>query len=88
MTEKTLSSLASCDINSSLSHELKDIGSIEVNKALPLDERLDDFICQIKNPYLFKSGDLTVKVRMKESGAQFKSALLRSLFPERNNLPD
>jgi len=33
---------------------------IDTDKAVP--ERMVDFLCQIKNPYLFKVGDMRVKV--------------------------
>ena len=40
---------------------LVDICSVKINTALPKEERIDDFIRQIKNPYLFKCGDLVIQ---------------------------
>jgi CxxC motif-containing protein len=47
---------SSIDIDS-----LVDIRSVKINTALPKEERIADFIRQIKNPYLFKCGDLVIQ---------------------------
>jgi RNase P subunit RPR2 len=41
---------------------LVDIHSVVVNKELPIKERINDFINQIKNPYCYKCGKVTVLV--------------------------
>lgn len=48
--------------------ELVDIRTVVVNKELPKDERIADFIRQIKNPYLFRCGKYTVKAIFSENG--------------------
>ena len=35
---------------------LADIRDVHVNKALPREQRISEFVRQIKNPYLFKCG--------------------------------
>lgn len=40
---------------------LVDIQSIQINPALSREERIVDFIEQIKNPYLFKCKDMVVQ---------------------------
>lgn len=40
---------------------LVDINEIVINKELPKEERLLDFIRQIRNPYCFKCGEMIVK---------------------------
>jgi CxxC motif-containing protein len=40
---------------------LVDICSVKINTALPKEERIADFIRQIKNPYLFKCGDMVIQ---------------------------
>lgn len=42
--------------------QLEEIGSISVDAKLPTEQRLESFIHQIKNPYRFKAGKITVKV--------------------------
>lgn len=47
---------------------LVDIESIQINMELPREERIIDFIEQIKNPYLFKCGNLVVQSVFSDSG--------------------
>lgn len=48
--------------------ELVDIRTVTVNNELPKQERIADFIRQIKNPYLFRCGKYTVKAVFSENG--------------------
>lgn len=40
---------------------LVDILSVKIDTELPKEQRIADFIKQIKNPYLFKCGDMVVQ---------------------------
>ncbi|GFI12281.1 hypothetical protein IMSAGC007_04761 [Lachnospiraceae bacterium] len=40
---------------------LVDIRTVEIDDALPKEERLASFIRQIKNPYCFRVGNVVVK---------------------------
>ena len=51
------SSLLRCDKN-----DLVDINDIVIDTTKPKEERMLEFLCKIKNPYLFKSGDIVVKI--------------------------
>ncbi len=51
------SSVTQCDKNS-----LVDLNSVVIDSSKPTSERMLDFLYQIKNPYLFKVGDIAVKV--------------------------
>ena len=42
--------------------DLIDINDVVIRTDLPREERIADFIKQIKNPYLFRCGELVVKV--------------------------
>ena len=48
--------------------ELVDIRTVVVNNELPKEERIADFVRQIKNPYLFRCGKYTVKAVFSEDG--------------------
>lgn len=52
--------------NSSVTHcnkdDLVDLNSIVIDSSKSKSERMLDFLFQIKNPYLFKVGDVAVKV--------------------------
>lgn len=41
---------------------LVDIRDVQINAALPQEERIRSFIEQIKDPYRFKVGDVVVNV--------------------------
>ena len=58
-------------------NELVDIRSISVDKNLTKQERIIEFIRQIKDPYRFKCGKFTVTARFAESGATLEECLQR-----------
>ncbi len=41
---------------------LVDIRDVEIDKTLPIEERMKSYVEQIKNPYIFKVGDTIVRV--------------------------
>ena len=41
--------------------KLVDIRTVSVDMELPKEERISEFVRQIKNPYLFKCGGMLVK---------------------------
>ena len=41
---------------------LVDIRDVEIDKTLPIEERMKSYVEQIKNPYMFKVGDTIVRV--------------------------
>ena len=49
--------IALCDKNT-----LTDLRDITVDKSKSVMERIENFTGQVKNPYLFKVGDVIVKV--------------------------
>ena len=48
---------------------LVDIRDVSVNKELSRDERIAEFVQQIKNPYQFKCGRFTVQASFSAEGA-------------------
>jgi len=57
--------------------DLVDIREVSVDKNLPKQERIAEYIRQIKDPYHFKCGKFTVKVRFAESGPTLEDCLHR-----------
>lgn len=47
---------------------LTDILSVKIDSYKSKSEKLLDYIAQVKNPYLFRLGDLAVKVTFDEGG--------------------
>ena len=56
---------------------LVDIKDISVDKNLPKDERIAEYIRQIKNPYCFKCGKFTVRAKFAENGPSLEDCLQR-----------
>ena len=57
MTEQKTISIVSCDKAS-----LVDLNNIHIDTGQPTIARLAEFAEQVKNPYLFKVGDIAVNV--------------------------
>lgn len=55
--------------------ELVDISSVNVDTDLPKEERINQFIRQIKNPYLFKCGKFVVKASFNDSGQSLEDCI-------------
>mgnify|MGYP001128359587 CR=1 FL=1 len=63
------------DFGSITSSELVDIRDVSVNRELPKEERIADFVKQIGNPYLFKCGKYTVKASFFENGQTLEECI-------------
>lgn len=57
-----LKALKNCSLTQCNKDDLIDLESIEIDSTKPIEERMLEFLYQIKNPYLFKVGDIAVKV--------------------------
>lgn len=75
--------LKNMDIEQCEPNQLVDLRSVSIDKSLPVPERLRSFVKQVKNPYLFKVDDITVKVEF-SSGKSLEEALLSFLQGEKN----
>lgn len=63
------------EMNVFATEELVDIRSVSINRDLPKDERIADFVSQIKNPYLFKCGKYTVRASFSENGQTLEECI-------------
>ena len=43
-----------------------DLREVQIDASKPIPERVESFLTQVGNPYLFKVGDVTVKVNYKD----------------------
>jgi hypothetical protein len=57
--------------------DLVDIRTVIVDKSLPKQERVAEYIRQIKDPYHFKCGKFTVTARFAETGPSLEDCLQR-----------
>ena len=55
--------------------ELVDINSVSVDTDLPKEERIKQFIRQIKNPYMFKCGKFVVKASFNDNGQSLEDCI-------------
>jgi len=60
-------------------NSLVDIRSVSVDKALPREARIAEFIKQIKNPYKFKCGKFTVTAKYADSGLTLEDCLMQMI---------
>ena len=61
--------------NEPVGNILIDIRDVSVNKELPRDERITEFIRQIKDPYCFKCGRFTVRASFAADGATLEDCI-------------
>ena len=54
---------------------LVDIRDVSVSKELPREERISEFIRQIKDPYCFKCGRFTVRASFAADGATLEDCI-------------
>ena len=78
-----LDRLKNMDIEQCEPDQLVDLRSVSIDNSLPVPERMRSFVKQIKNPYLFKVDDITVKVEF-SSGKSLEDSLLSYLLAEKN----
>ena len=62
-------------INDIAGTALVDIRTVSVDKELPREERIAEFVRQIKNPYLFKCGKFTVQTSFASDGATLEECI-------------
>lgn len=67
--------ISTCDMDS-----LVDLRQINIDTTRPITERIESFLKQVRNPYLFKVGDIAMKVDYgngKEFGEAFTDILCK-----------
>lgn len=77
-----LEEMKTIDIRTVDPKTLVDRKSIKVDKQLPRDQRLKQYIEQIKNPYCYLDGDVVVKVSFTDDDVTLEErikAYIRSL---------
>ncbi len=59
---------------------LADIRDVSVDRNLPKEERIAEFLRQIKNPYCFKCGKFTVRAQFADNGVSLEDCLKQILL--------
>ena len=63
----TLEEMKAVDIRTVDPDTLVDIRDVHIDRTLPKEERIKSFIRQIKNPYVYKCGDIIVKATFSDT---------------------
>ncbi|MGE9889167.1 DUF6870 family protein [Mediterraneibacter faecis] len=72
MTLETMKKLTPEDVELS---SLVDIGTIRIDPSLPSRDKFSSYLEQIKNPYLFRCGDVIVKVSYSDTSISLEDRL-------------
>lgn len=67
------------DIREIVKEDLVDIQDVEINEALTKNERVEEFLEQVKNPYCYKVDDVVVGVSFSNNGVTFEERLKQFL---------
>ena len=59
---------------------LADIRDVSVDQSLPQEERIAEFLRQIKNPYCFRCGKFTVRAQFADNGVSLEDCLKQILI--------
>lgn len=60
------------DIRTVNCSQLVDLNTVVIDENQSMEERMESFVEQIKNPYCFRVGDIAVKIVYKENGPTFQ----------------
>ena len=77
LSTKQLDDMSRIEIAEIDRNSLVDLSSVHIGTALPAVERMCNYLQQVKNPYLFRCGDMVVRVRFDTNGAQLDDILKR-----------
>lgn len=75
MTNEALNFLRNSEVGDYMRDSLIDISTVEVDRSKPVKERLNDFVKEVGNPYVFKVGDVAVKVCYNPKGKTISDAV-------------
>ena len=70
-----LAQMKEVDIHTVDRESLVDIREVQVNRELPREQRFEDFLQQIKNPYCYRCGKIVVKVSFSDTDATLEDRL-------------
>ncbi|MFI3213267.1 MAG: hypothetical protein R3Y24_07980 [Eubacteriales bacterium] len=74
--EQCLEQMKNIDISNIDSTSLIDIRGVNIDTSLSKAKRIESFIEQIGNPYLFKCGEITVKISFTDTEVTLEDRLI------------
>lgn len=83
LTKSQLAKFKKVDVSTCKADPLVDLQKIYIDTTKPVTQRIESFLKQIHNPYVFKVGDIIMKVDY-GNGKQFAQAFTDILCKEAN----
>lgn len=80
MTIEELEEMRAVDVKSVDRNSLVDLQEIKIDHNKPIEQRIREFVLQVKNPYCFKVGDVVVKVAFSPGGLSFEEQFEKMLL--------
>ncbi|KAB1437973.1 DUF6870 family protein [Candidatus Galacturonibacter soehngenii] len=75
LTVKQLDKMSQSGIEKIDKTGLVDIRGIMIDTNLPLEQRMINYLEQVKNPYCFLCGDSVVRIRFEPTGNELKNKM-------------
>lgn len=82
MTKKELNKLKNVDIKTVKKEDLVDISTVKIDTDLPVKERVEDYIRQIKNPYCYVNHGIIIKISF-AGKSKLEDCIKTALMPKR-----
>lgn len=77
MKREEFEEMKNVDVRTVDVHTLEDIDQVKVDKSLPKEERMLDFVRKIKNPFCFICNGMVVKTSYADKGESLENVLVR-----------
>ena len=80
LCQDKLRKMRETDIKTIAHGDLVDLLSVKIDEHKPIQERVVEFVQQVKNPYCFRIGDIAVKVVYQDDGPSFQQSFENMLM--------
>lgn len=57
--------------------KVAEIEKVEIDTSLPKEEKIEEFVKEIRNPYRFKAGDIIVNVAFDENSLTLQDKMIQ-----------
>ncbi len=71
----TVEEMKNVDVRTVDRNALADIRDVKIDRSLPKEERIRNFVQQIRNPYVFKCGEVVVRTVFANTEATLEDRL-------------
>lgn len=73
--KKVIENMKQISIKECDKEQLTDLSSIEIDREKSKQERMMDYLRQVKNPYYFRVGDVAVRLVFDDGGRSFQQCM-------------